>query len=119
VIPDFLRVCDAFRDPRLSSMAREAVYKTVPHGGGSIEAMKFYGDNLTAVLLVIAPVITSLDEMIPGFRNWLETSGYGDDRYMLGTLFAIADKLEQMPKPGRTEMRERALATWPAPAPPN
>lgn len=114
MIPQFLRVCDAFGDPRLASMARETVAKSVPHGGGSIEAMKFFGDDLTAVLFVIAPVITSLDEMIPGFRDWLETSKYGDDRFMIGTLFAIADKLEKMPKPGRREMRERALATWPA-----
>ncbi len=113
MIPELLRVADAFKDRRLSSMMRETLARTEPHGGGVEEALKFFGGDLQVVLRVIAPVITSLDEMIPGFHAWLKTSGYGDDRYMIATLFAIADKLEKMPKPGRGEMRERAMASFP------
>jgi hypothetical protein len=106
-------IVDCFGDRELSAEVREATCRGVPHGGGKVVAFQYFGPHLETTLRAVAPVIMSLDEMVPGFRDWIETSGYGDDRYMLTLLHKIANRLENMPKPGRRELLRRGIETFP------
>ena len=98
MIADLQILADAL-GPKIGRMMRLALSGgEKPIGGGVAEAMKYFGDNLTVVLKLIAPAIEAIDDMLPGFRLWLDATGYGDDRFMLKTLQEIVNALERMPK---------------------
>lgn len=99
MIADLLIIADAFKDPVISRKMRQAVEPPLPHGGGPAATVKFFGKDLGVVLQMCGPAIAAIDEMVPGFRGWLETTGFIEDRLMLGALFAIVNRLEAMPKP--------------------
>ena len=101
MIGDVIAIADAFKDPRIARKMRHALTPPHPHGGGPNATVKFFGKDLGIVLQMCRPAIAAIDEMVPGFCAWLETTRYIEDRFMLEALFAIVNKLEAMPKPGR------------------
>lgn len=96
---ELLAIADAFKDRELSAVMRQAFARPLPGGAGPSEALRFFGQDLGEVQLAIAPAILALDEMLPGFRAWLDASGYGDDRYMITALLQIVALLERLGAP--------------------
>lgn len=96
---NLLAIADAFGNAPLSAVMRDALARPLPGGAGPSEALKFFGDKIEEVQAVIAPTIVAIDEMLPGFRQWLDTSGYGDDRFMITALVQLTACLEKLGKP--------------------
>jgi hypothetical protein len=76
-----------------------------PHGGGIEETMRFFGDGYEAARVVCAPVVVAINRMVPGFREWLETTRYGDDRYMMVACMEIGNHLANYRRPANERMR--------------
>lgn len=76
-----------------------------PHGGGTEEAMRYFGDGWEAACAVVAPVVVAINRMVPGFRDWLEQTRYGDDRYMMVACMEIANHLANYRRPSDARMR--------------
>jgi hypothetical protein len=76
-----------------------------PHGGGVEGAMRYFGDGYDAACIVVAPVAVAINRMLPGFRDWLETTRYGDDRYMMVACMEIGNYLAQYRRPTDARMR--------------
>jgi hypothetical protein len=96
---NLLTLADAFGNAPLSAVMRDALTRPLPGGAGASEALKFFGDKIEEVQAIIAPTILAVDEMLPGFRTWLNTSGYGDDRYMIVALMQLTACLQKLGKP--------------------
>jgi hypothetical protein len=76
-----------------------------PHGGGVEAAMRHFGKEFDAVRVVVAPVVVAINRMVPGFRDWLEETRYGDDLYMMRALMDIANYLGRYRRPADARMR--------------
>jgi hypothetical protein len=62
-----------------------------PSKRGAAEAQAWYGDKLPAILRLLDPMIIALNNGIPGFSEWLDRTGYGNDCTMIRALVAWTD----------------------------
>lgn len=86
-------------------LMREALEGGVPHSGGKDEAARYFGEHYVAVSRVCAPVVIAIDGMIPGFSDWLNHTGFGDDKLMLLALMEMASSLAKYRRPSDARMR--------------
>lgn len=98
MIPELIHIADAF-NPRIGALMRRALEDRKPQG--IAVAMKQFGKDLPSVCKRCEPTVEAIDQMVSGFKVWLDTSGYGDDRRMIAALLAITDRLDGMPTPYR------------------
>jgi hypothetical protein len=102
--PELLIVAQAF-GPKVFGLMRDALQGAEPRGGGIEETRKFFGENFEAACYVCAPVVVAIDNMVPGFKDWLEVTGYGDDRLMMVACLEIANALARRSKPADARSR--------------
>lgn len=62
-----------------------------PDRKGAAEAIRYFGNDLETKLAMTAPIIDGLEVTIPGFKKWLELTGYGNDRRMIQGFVAWAE----------------------------
>lgn len=62
-----------------------------PSTGGAVEAMRYYGGTLQANLLLTAEIIDGLEIAVPGFKKWLELTGFANDLTMIKAFVAWAE----------------------------
>jgi hypothetical protein len=89
---------------------RRALESGSPHGGGADEIKRFFGAELEGVLRLTATVVAAVDEMVPGFVDWLNHSGYGDDKFMVLALVDIAEGLATYRRPSNERQRPDHIA---------
>jgi len=104
MIRDLMTVASAM-GPRIESVMYDAVQDGKPRGGGCEETVRYFGDNLEAAHAICAPVVVALDGMIPGFKGWIEFTGFADDKLMMVALMNIAHELAKRPRPADARMR--------------
>lgn len=63
-----------------------------PSKRGKAETQAWYGDRLPAICKLLDPMIVALNNGIPGFSEWLDRSGYGNDCTMIRALVAWTDR---------------------------
>jgi hypothetical protein len=104
VIERLVEISDALGEPAAGKM-RDALSIRVPRNGAREETIRYFGQNFQAMCAVCRPVLVALDDMVPGFRHWLETTGFGDDRDFLLAIHAMANHLARMKRPSDARMR--------------
>lgn len=62
-----------------------------PSKNGAADAQAWYGDKLPAILKLCDPIIIAMNNGIPGFSEWLDQTGYGNDCTMIRALVAWTD----------------------------
>lgn len=62
-----------------------------PSRGGYAEAARHFGGDLMERLLPTAPIIDTLEVAMPGFKRWLEFTGFADCRHMIAAFLAWAE----------------------------
>lgn len=101
-IPEFMHVgkrvairqdVDRLFRNRLVELARAAsasieydvrtVLQRGPSKGGARAAQQKYGDDLHPLLLRTVPLVEYLERQQPGFKKWLELTGFGNDADMI------------------------------------
>ena len=108
MVPELIRIGDAMGG-KISLLMRAALEKGEPYGGGLEEAIKYFGQHFEAVLALSAPVAVALDEMVPGFRVWIEKTKFQEDKFMLMALVEIANYLAQYRRPSDARIRPDSL----------
>jgi hypothetical protein len=53
-----------------------------PSRNGADETIAYYGGELTAMMHFTAPTIDALEIAMPGFKQWLVVTGFGNDLTM-------------------------------------
>ena len=71
--------------PPVSVLVAEALASGAPAREGAATTVKHFGKEMPTVQRLVAPLMTTLGEMIPGFVPWLEITGFGNDK-----AFAVA-----------------------------
>lgn len=64
-----------------------AIERGAPRDHGRA-ARAYFGRELETVLALISPLLTAMNKGIPGFNEWLDRTGYGDDVLMIRALLA-------------------------------
>lgn len=59
-----------------------------PSSGGAEEASRWFGESLPEVIDALSPMIIALNNGMPGFSEWLDRTGYGNDLTMMRALLA-------------------------------
>lgn len=54
-----------------------------PSRGGAEKTMQFFGAGLSEKLKLTAQIVDGLEIAMPGFKKWLEMTGFGDDCRMV------------------------------------
>ena len=111
-IPRLLTIAAAMT-PAIKRNMELTLEARVPRGGGPDELLRHFGKDHEAAMAVATPVAVALDGMIPGFKDWLCHTGFGDDKLMVLTLLSIANYLAKFPKP--KDARTRPAKLGPAP----
>lgn len=62
-----------------------------PSRGGVAESVRFFGDGLQEKLAVTAQIVDGLEITTPGFKRWLELTGFGNDVTMIRGFVAWAE----------------------------
>jgi hypothetical protein len=62
-----------------------------PSRGGYPEAQAHFGGDLIEKLLPTAPIIDTLEVAMPGFKRWLEFTGFADCKHMIAAFLAWAE----------------------------
>jgi hypothetical protein len=104
VIERLVEISDALGEPAAGRM-RDALSIGVPRNGAREETIQYFGENFQAICAVCRPVFVALDGMVPNFRNWMETTGFGDDRDFLLAIYAMANQLAKLKRPSDARMR--------------
>lgn len=53
-----------------------------PSKYGAQETTRHYGNQMDAVMHLTAPIVDTLEVAMPGFKRWLEVTGFGNDLTM-------------------------------------
>jgi hypothetical protein len=53
-----------------------------PSTKGAAETMRFYGTNLEIMMYATAPIVDALEVAMPGFKQWIVVTGFGNDLTM-------------------------------------
>ena len=105
---ELIHIGDAF-GPHISTMMRATLDKGVPQGGGAAGAITHFGLQHEAICYLCVPVAIAIDGMLPGFKLWLEATGFGDDKYMMMTLAEMANHLAKFRPPSDARIRPALL----------
>jgi hypothetical protein len=62
-----------------------------PSRGGATEAMKYFGSELDLKLALTAEIVDALEISVPGFKKWLNLTGFGNDKTMIKGFVAWAE----------------------------
>lgn len=62
-----------------------------PRPGGAREAMQHFGNELNVKLALTAEIVDGLEISVPGFKKWLELTGFGNDLTMIKGFVAWAE----------------------------
>jgi hypothetical protein len=54
-----------------------------PSRGGADESIKFFGAELDVKLALTAEIVDALEISAPGFKKWLELTGFANDKTMI------------------------------------
>ncbi len=69
-----------------------------PSSGGVKEAMEYFGDELDLKLKLTAGVVDGIEVSLPGFKKWLELTGFGNDKTMIRGFVCWAEYVAGMPR---------------------
>lgn len=69
-----------------------------PSRGGIVETQKFFGKDLMVKLRMTAQIVDALEISMPGFKKWLELTGFGNDKTMIRGFVAWAEHKTGMGK---------------------
>ena len=69
-----------------------------PSAGGAAEAMKYFGAELDIKLKISAGVVDGVEVSLPGFKKWLEMTGFGNDKTMIRGFVAWAEFVACKPR---------------------
>jgi hypothetical protein len=110
---DLLKIADSVADEtggHQGDSMRTALSGGAPRAGGAVEIKRFFGDELEGVLRLCATVVAAIDGMVPGFVDWLNHTGYGDDKLMVLALIDIAEGLATYRRPSGERRRPDSIA---------
>jgi hypothetical protein len=62
-----------------------------PSSKGYIETVQYFGNELDAKLRITAQIVDGLEIAVPGFKKWLEVTGFGNDKTMTRGFVAWAE----------------------------
>jgi hypothetical protein len=83
-----------------------------PSKGGIADAIKYFGfkDTNDPRLVATAGIVDGLEISMPGFKKWLEMTGFGNDKMMLRGFIAWAEHVNGLGKlsPAAAEVYEDA-----------
>lgn len=65
-----------------------------PSRGGADEAMQYFGDELWTKLMLTAQIVDGIEISVPGFKKWLQLTGFGNDKTMIKGFVAWAEHKE-------------------------
>lgn len=74
--------------------ARFHIGNALEHGpsrGGVAESVRYFGKELQVKLLLTAMIVDGLEITVPGFKRWLELTGFGNDKTMIKGFVAWAE----------------------------
>jgi hypothetical protein len=54
-----------------------------PSRGGADESIKYFGVDLNIKLALTAEIVDALEISVPGFKKWLELTGFANDKTMI------------------------------------
>jgi hypothetical protein len=69
-----------------------------PSPRGAAEAMEYFGAELDLKLKLTAGVVDGLEVSLPGFKKWLELTGFGNDKTMIRGFVAWAEYVAGKPR---------------------
>ena len=73
----------ATRAPAVARFHIRAALENGPSRGGGAEAMAFFGSEIDVKLKLTAPLIDGIEINAPGFKKWLQATGFGNDLRMI------------------------------------
>lgn len=62
---------------------------------GAAETMEYFGSRLDEVMTLTAPIVDTLEVAMPGFKRWLEITGFGNDKTMFKGFVKWAENREK------------------------
>lgn len=62
-----------------------------PSRGGAAESIRYFGDGLDANLKLTGMIVDGIEISVPGFKKWLELTGFGNDKTMIRGFVAWAE----------------------------
>lgn len=74
--------------------ARRLLHKALnagPSRGGVRETMAYFGHELNVKLAITAEIVDGLEISVPGFKKWLELTGFANDLTMIKGFVAWAE----------------------------
>lgn len=66
-----------------------------PSYRGAAETMEYFGARMQEVMVLTAPIVDTLEVAMPGFKAWLEISGFGNDKTMFKGFVKWAEHREK------------------------
>lgn len=65
-----------------------------PSRGGKAETELYFGGELPIRLAITAQIVDGIEISVPGFKKWLELTGFGNDKTMIKGFVAWAEHKE-------------------------
>lgn len=62
-----------------------------PSRGGAAETIRYFGTELDVKLAITAQIVDALEISVPGFKKWLELTGFANDKTMIRGFVAWAE----------------------------
>lgn len=66
-----------------------------PSRQGAAETMAYFGERMKEVMVLTAPIVDTLEVAMPGFKRWLEVTGFGNDKTMFKGFVKWAENREK------------------------
>lgn len=109
-----IEYANEFGNP-VADLVRTALDQGTPMGGGADEAVRYFGKSIAEIGYITAPLVTALSGMIDGFVEWLELTGFGDDRFLIKAFIVWAEVLgkAQQKSPTLGRATTKMLSTKP------
>lgn len=81
-----------------------------PSRGGYAESARYFGKEFDTKLKLTAPVVDACEIAMPGFKEWLVRTGFGNDKTMIRGFVAWAETLNGMAR-ARPQLIDEIRAT--------
>lgn len=78
-----------------------------PSRGGVQESIAYFGKEIDVKLAITAGIVDALEITMPGFKRWLQLTGFGNDKTMIRGFVAWAEHKNGI---GRVNSSARAIA---------
>jgi hypothetical protein len=84
-----------------------------PSRGGIKETLAYFGKADAAFLAPTAPIVDAIELKVPGFKKWLEATGFANDKTMCKGFLKWAEHISSDSKTPGTSLRTvlRGLST--------